>query len=63
MTPALAAPNRQRIECESTRGEWGAICPDCGQRLPSLPKPLGRVQPVYARAGLTRARHAWGLGR
>ncbi len=21
--------------CESVRGEWGQICPDCGQRLPS----------------------------
>lgn len=21
--------------CESVRGEWGGICPDCGQRLPA----------------------------
>ena len=27
-------------ECESTRGKWGGICPDCGERLPSIPKPL-----------------------
>jgi hypothetical protein len=21
--------------CESVRGEWGEICPDCGERLPN----------------------------
>ena len=64
----LAPDFAARAECESTRGEWGGICPDCGQRLPGLPKPLGRERPVYARAGLprggtARALHAWGIGR
>ena len=27
--------------CESTRGKWGDVCPDCGVRLPPLPGPLG----------------------
>lgn len=27
-------------ECQSTRGEWGEICPDCGQRLPARQPPL-----------------------
>lgn len=22
-------------ECQSTRGEWGGVCPDCGRRLPA----------------------------
>jgi hypothetical protein len=26
-------------ECESVRGEWGGICPDCGQQLPN-PGPI-----------------------
>ena len=26
--------------CESDRGEWGGICPDCGKRLPARQKPL-----------------------
>lgn len=26
--------------CESTKGKWGEVCPDCGQRLPARPKPL-----------------------
>lgn len=25
-------------ECQSIRGQWGGICPDCGQQLPN-PKP------------------------
>lgn len=30
-------------ECESVRGTWGGICPDCGQRLPeALPWDYGR---------------------
>ncbi len=28
------------IHCESDRGEWGGICPDCGQRLPPRPGPM-----------------------
>jgi DNA-binding CsgD family transcriptional regulator len=28
------------MECESTRGEWGGRCPDCGQTLPPKPGPL-----------------------
>lgn len=27
------------MTCESTRGEWGKRCPDCGEMLPN-PKPL-----------------------
>lgn len=27
-------------ECESVRGEWGGICPDCGETLPNKPKPF-----------------------
>lgn len=23
------------MTCESTRGQWGSICPDCGCRLPA----------------------------
>lgn len=23
------------MSCQSTRGEWGKLCPDCGQRLPA----------------------------
>ena len=26
--------------CESERGTWGEICPDCGARLPPEPAPL-----------------------
>jgi hypothetical protein len=26
--------------CESDRGEWGEICPDCQRRLPPRPGPL-----------------------
>ena len=26
--------------CESVRGEWGGICPDCGKRLPAKPGPM-----------------------
>ena len=26
--------------CESVRGEWGGICPDCGRRLPPVPRPM-----------------------
>ena len=26
--------------CESERGAWGALCPDCGARLPPEPGPL-----------------------
>ena len=26
--------------CESERGTWGEICPDCGARLPSEPGSL-----------------------
>ena len=33
---AAAAP----VFCESDRGEWGGICPDCGRPLPPLPGPL-----------------------
>ena len=54
-------------DCESTRGEWGGICPDCGQRLPQrkdltswkAARPL--VFPSGASAGLgdrTGTRHA-----
>jgi hypothetical protein len=28
------------VACESTRGEWGGICPACGERLP---KPFSRT--------------------
>jgi len=27
------------VPCESTRGEWGGVCPDCHRRLPN-PGPL-----------------------
>lgn len=27
-------------DCESVRGEWGDICPDCGKPLPTNPGPL-----------------------
>ena len=30
--------------CTSVRGEWGGICPDCGQRLPAL-KPMEHGRP------------------
>lgn len=26
--------------CESDRGQWGEVCPDCGQRLPAKAGPL-----------------------
>lgn len=26
--------------CESDRGEWGEVCPDCGQRLPARQGPM-----------------------
>ncbi len=26
--------------CESTRGEWGQVCPDCHQMLPRRQPPL-----------------------
>ena len=26
--------------CQSERGAWGELCPDCGARLPPLPTPL-----------------------
>ena len=26
--------------CQSERGAWGEICPDCGGRLPPEPAPL-----------------------
>ena len=26
------------MACESTRGEFGKICPDCGQLIPPLPR-------------------------
>jgi hypothetical protein len=26
--------------CESDQGDWGGICPLCGQRLPPRPGPL-----------------------
>lgn len=30
-------------ECQSVRGQWGEICPDCGRRLPeALPWGYGR---------------------
>ena len=28
------------MPCESERGTWGELCPDCGARLPPLPTPL-----------------------
>ena len=52
--PIITTP--RIIECQSIRGEWGGICPDCGQRLPGLPKPLGREQAVYVRAGMPKRR-------
>lgn len=27
------------IECRSTRGKWGSVCPACGAMLPN-PKPI-----------------------
>jgi hypothetical protein len=30
--------------CESVRGEWGQVCPDCGQRLPTA-KPWSEGRP------------------
>lgn len=37
--------------CESTRGEWGGRCPDCGEMLPPAPRPWSgwrseRIDPV-----------------
>jgi hypothetical protein len=39
-------------ECESVRGEWGEICPDCGKRLPK-PLPWGHGRPC-SRSSLDR---------
>lgn len=33
------------IECESVRGKWGGVCPDCGATLPN-PKPIRSWQAV-----------------
>ncbi len=38
-----APSNRMAVgamPCESERGAWGELCPDCGARLPPLPAPL-----------------------
>jgi hypothetical protein len=51
----------QRPECESVRGEWGGICPDCGQRLPSLPGPLHSRKPAIN--GRPPRRGAFGINR
>lgn len=41
-------------ECESVRGKWGEICPDCGQRLP-VAKPWDHGRPC-AKTALDRGR-------
>lgn len=54
-----AAPPYPR-ECQSTRGEWGEICPDCGQRLPqALPWDHGRPCAKLPAPGMS----IWTLGR
>ncbi len=34
--------NRRQTDpfCTCVRGEWGQLCPECGQRLPPRPGPL-----------------------
>ena len=44
-TPAIRAEGQRRAECQSVRGEWGHICPDCGQLLPPKPGPLASRVP------------------
>ena len=44
-------------ECQSDRGEWGGICPDCGQKLPDPPKPLDYGRPC-SRTSLELG-HGW----
>ena len=50
--------------CESDQGDWGGICPICGQRLPPRPDPLqswhagravDRVRSAQARAASRQA--------
>lgn len=41
-------------ECPSVRGEWGEICPDCGNRLP-VKKPWGEGRPC-SKTALDRGR-------
>ena len=37
--PGSGSSNGAR-PCQSERGAWGELCPDCGARLPPLPTPL-----------------------
>ena len=54
-TDRFAAPPRADRPCESDRGEWGGICPGCGQRLPPWPDPL---QSWHAGRAVDRMRSA-----
>ena len=56
-----AATRVQRPECESIRGEWGELCPDCGQRLPPKPGPL--MARVPAPNGRPPSKFAFGIRR
>lgn len=44
-------------DCQSTRGQWGQVCPDCGQVLPKRQPPL---QSWKAERAMERATPAGG---
>jgi hypothetical protein len=39
-THVLATELHDHRPCESDQGDWGGICPVCGQQLPPRPAPL-----------------------
>ncbi len=63
-TDLLPARPPMHPPCECDRGDWGGICPVCGQRLPPRPDPLqswhaaravDRVRSAQARASVRQA--------
>jgi len=48
-TRLLTAPAQR--PCQSDQGDWGGICPVCGQQLPPRPDPL---QSWHARRSIDR---------
>ena len=54
---AAARPRGSR-PCGSARGEWGELCPVCGQQLPPRPDPLASWHAGRATDRVARSRHA-----
>ena len=63
-TDLLPARPRAERPCQSDQGDWGGLCPVCGQRLPPRPDPLrswhagraaDRIRSAQARAASLQA--------